>query len=412
MCNPPRMNQIILQMILYSSNPFKKYRYTFEINPTAKVKENNTIITPSVITILLGIIILFDLVCKKQKMKLQLTILLIFSLYSCANSQDKSVISKNMINEEIDTLWVAKIDKPDSYWKEKVSDEQFYVTRRKGTERSFSHPYNKNKKDGLYLCSSCNNPLFESDKKFDSGTGWPSFWDPYFSKSVSINGDHSQGMVRDEIVCARCDAHLGHVFNDGPKPTGLRYCINGTSLMFSEEQALKKAVFAQGCFWCVEEIFEAVKGVKSAVSGYAGGTEKNPTYEAVGRGNTAHAESVEITYDSNQITYKELLKVYFNSGDITQINGQGNDIGKQYRSIVFYNSKEEKEQVKNYIGKLEASGSYSKPIAVEVLPFKKFYKAEDYHQDFVKLNPNQGYVRNVSIPRYKKAIKKFPELLK
>ncbi len=175
---------------------------------------------------------------------------------------------------------------------------------------------------------------------------------------------------------------------------------------------LEKVVFAQGCFWCVEEIFEKVKGVTDVVSGYSGGTEKNPTYEQVGSGSTSHAESVEITYNPEEITYAQLLKVYFNSGDITQVNGQGPDHGRQYRSIIFYNNEEQHKEVLAYIQQLEASGKYSKKIAVEVTPFTKFYPAEGYHQDFVKLNPNQGYVRAVSIPRYQKAIRNFPELLK
>ncbi|NUO01155.1 MAG: peptide-methionine (S)-S-oxide reductase MsrA [Saprospiraceae bacterium] len=178
------------------------------------------------------------------------------------------------------------------------------------------------------------------------------------------------------------------------------------------QEGLEKIVVAQGCFWCVEEIFEAVKGVKSVVSGYSGGTEKNPTYEEVGSGSTSHAEAVEITYNPAEVSYEQLLKVYFNSGDITQVNGQGPDHGRQYRSIIFYNNDEQKKQVEAYIKKLEASGKYPAGIAVEVTPFTKFYPAEDYHQDFVKLNPNQGYVRAVSVPRFKKAIQHFPELLK
>lgn len=174
----------------------------------------------------------------------------------------------------------------------------------------------------------------------------------------------------------------------------------------------EKIVVAQGCFWCVEEIFEAVKGVKAVVSGYSGGTEENPTYEEVGSGRTSHAEAVEITYNPEEISYEQLLKVYFNSGDITQVNGQGPDHGRQYRSIIFYNDGAQKKQVEDYIKNLEASGKYSRKIAVEVVPATEFYPAEDYHQDFVKLNPNQGYVRGVSVPRYKKAIQNFPELLK
>lgn len=344
--------------------------------------------------------------------KLAIVLMLFFSLYSCAHQTKQLTASEKITAVIIDSLWKDKIEKPNSYWKEKLTEEQFYITRNKGTERPFSHPYNNNKTTGVYVCSSCGNPLYSSNEKFNSGTGWPSFWKEYSSKSIAQEADNSFGMSRNELVCARCGAHLGHVFNDGPKPTGLRHCINGVSLTFIAAPNLKKAVFAQGCFWCVEEIFEAVKGVKEVVSGYAGGTEKNPTYKQVGSGSTSHAEAVEVTYDATIISYEDLLKVYFNAGDITQVNGQGNDRGSQYRSIIFYTSNKQKKQIESYIKKLEKSGNYSKPIAVEVAPFNTFYKAEDYHQNYVKLHPNQGYVKAVSIPRYKSAVKKFPELLK
>jgi peptide methionine sulfoxide reductase msrA/msrB len=323
-----------------------------------------------------------------------------------------AAVVADVINADVDTLWTKKIEKSDSDWKNVMTDNQFHIMREKGTERPFTHAYNKNKKKGVFVCSACENPLFASDTKFNSGTGWPSFFDPYFKRSINVGADDSHGMSRDEVVCGRCDGHLGHVFNDGPEPTGLRYCINGESLSFVSNTEPAVAVFAQGCFWCVEEVFEAVKGVGEVVSGYSGGSVTNPTYRSVGSGSTNHAEAVSVTYDPAVISYDELLKVYFNSGDITQVNGQGNDIGKQYRSIVFYNTEEERVQTENYIKSLEASGLYTKGIAVEVLPLEKFYVGEEYHQDYVKLHPNEGYVKGVSIPRYEKAIKKFPELLK
>lgn len=334
------------------------------------------------------------------------------SCTSNAKNLNTEVTVESNVKADDDTLWTKKIEKSNVDWKAGMTSEQYRIMREKGTERPFTHAYNKNKNQGTYVCAACENPLFLSSTKFDSGTGWPSFFKPYFSKSVTVGADNSHGMSRDEVVCGRCDGHLGHVFNDGPKPTGQRYCMNGESLKFIQHVELETAVFAQGCFWCVEEIFEAVKGVHDAVSGYSGGTSKNPTYKSVGSGKSNHAEVVSVTYDPSVITYDELLKVYFNSGDITQINGQGNDIGKPYRSIVFYKSEIEKNKIESYIKKLEDSGKYSKRIAVDVVPFDTFYIAEKYHQNYVKLHPNEGYVKGVSIPRYKKAILKFPELLK
>jgi peptide methionine sulfoxide reductase msrA/msrB len=352
----------------------------------------------------------------KNKLIIVLTLVIIIS--SCTNTLEsknsplKDAKELVVLANDTDTLWEAKTEQPNSYWEKQLTAQQYDILRKKGTERPFTHPYNDNKKEGIYQCAACANPLYHSTTKFKSGTGWPSFWQPFFTKSIRVGADSTHGMSRDEVVCGRCDGHLGHVFNDGPAPTGLRYCINGGALDFIEQQKLATAVFAQGCFWCVEEIFEAVKGVKGVVSGYAGGTEVDPTYQQVGAGKTSHAEAVKITYDPTIITYQELLKVYFNSGDITQVDGQGNDKGAQYRSILFYHSTAEKKQIEVYIHQLKESGEYQNDIAVEVVSFNVFYNAEEYHQDYVKLNPTQSYVKAVSIPRYEQAIKKFPELLK
>ncbi|MCX2680213.1 peptide-methionine (S)-S-oxide reductase MsrA [Galbibacter sp. EGI 63066] len=182
-----------------------------------------------------------------------------------------------------------------------------------------------------------------------------------------------------------------------------------------EEQDLSKyetAYFASGCFWCVEAVFESVEGVKEAVSGYSGGTEKNPTYEQVGGGRTSHAESVKVYYDPEVVTFETLIIVFFGSHDPTTLNRQGPDKGAQYRSIAFYKNDQEKEIIENYISELEETKAFSKPIVTEVKKFKKFWKAEDYHQDYEKLHPDNPYVKNVSIPRLRKFQKKYPELLK
>ena len=173
---------------------------------------------------------------------------------------------------------------------------------------------------------------------------------------------------------------------------------------------LSKATFASGCFWCLEGVYESVKGVKEAISGYAGGTEENPTYEQVGGGGTGHAEALEVYYDPKEVSYETLLQVYFDSQDPTQVNGQGPDRGSQYRSILFYTNETEKQQT--IAAKAKTQTKFSRPIAAEIVPLTKFWPAEEYHQNFVKLNPTQGYVVGESIPRIKRFQKLHPELIK
>ena len=174
---------------------------------------------------------------------------------------------------------------------------------------------------------------------------------------------------------------------------------------------LSRAYFASGCFWCVEAIYESVKGVSESISGYAGGHSDNPTYEESNTGNTGHAEAVEIYYDPNVVSFATLVDVYFGSQNITQVNGQGPDRGSQYRSIVFYQNDQEKKIIDQKIAAINAQLE-GKKVAAQVLPFEKFWLGEGYHQNFERLNPNHPYIRNVSIPRLNKFKSKFPELLK
>ena len=175
---------------------------------------------------------------------------------------------------------------------------------------------------------------------------------------------------------------------------------------------VEKAYFAAGCFWCLEAVFESLKGVKETVSGYSGGHTKNPTYEDVNTETTGHAESVEVIYDPKIISYETLLKVYFGSQDPTQVKGQGPDRGDSYRSIIFYQNETEKTLAENAKKALGASGKYKKPIAAEIVPFQIFWKAEAYHQDYERNHPENPYIQNVSIPRIERMKAQFPELLK
>ncbi|MDX1761989.1 MAG: peptide-methionine (S)-S-oxide reductase MsrA [Christiangramia sp.] len=185
---------------------------------------------------------------------------------------------------------------------------------------------------------------------------------------------------------------------------------NADPVEVSTQDGMERAYFASGCFWCVEAIYESVEGVDEAISGYSGGHTKNPTYEESNTGKTGHAEAVEVIYDPEVVSFKTLVKVYFGSQDPTQVNGQGPDRGSQYRSIIFYQNQEQKNIIEEV--KAEVAKDYDEPIAAEILPFQKFWKAEDYHQDYEENNPNNPYIRNVSIPRLNRFKSKFPDILK
>ncbi|MDG2431151.1 peptide-methionine (S)-S-oxide reductase MsrA [Flavobacterium sp.] len=181
-------------------------------------------------------------------------------------------------------------------------------------------------------------------------------------------------------------------------------CTNAQTKKLSLEpkKGQAVAVFAEGCFWCSEHVFEAVVGVNEVISGYSGGTMKNPSYEQVGSNRTGHAEAIAVFYDPKVISYKELVNVFFASQDPTTPNQQGPDKGSSYRSIAFYKDANEKKIIEDKIKDLTAKKVFSNPIVTEVKPVSDFYEAEDYHQDYVKNNPNQPYVKGVSVPRYNK----------
>lgn len=285
---------------------------------------------------------------------------------------------------------VAKVVKTDTEWQKLLTAEQYRITRKKSTEPAFCGNLYDNKKQGIYSCVCCSLPLFSSNSKFVSGTGWPSFFAPIAEENITTQADLSHDMRGTEILCTRCDAHLGHVFKDGPQPTGLRYCVNSASLVFSENRALAdttsriKATFGAGCFWGVEAALRKVTGVLSTAVGFMGGTTKNPTYEEVCRGNTGHAEVVQVIYDPAGVTYDELLSVFWDIHDPTTRNRQGPDIGSQYRSVIFFHNDEQEKAASASREELQKSGKFQKPIVTEIEPASEFYKAEEYHQQYLE----------------------------
>ncbi|MGK7392966.1 MAG: peptide-methionine (S)-S-oxide reductase MsrA [Candidatus Cyclobacteriaceae bacterium M3_2C_046] len=188
---------------------------------------------------------------------------------------------------------------------------------------------------------------------------------------------------------------------------------NGTyQVSLSNTDQLDTATFAGGCFWCVEAAFEQIKGVEEAVSGYAGGTQENPVYQEVAAGNTDHAETVQVYYNPDQITYSTLLDIFFTAHDPTQLNRQGPDVGPQYRSAIFYHDQEQKRLAQQKMDALENSPRFEQPIVTELNPLQAFWLAEVYHQDYEKKHPNDPYIQNVSRPKINKVRKNFQSLLK
>ncbi len=298
-------------------------------------------------------------------------------------------------------------------WKQKLSPEQYYILREKGTEKPFTGKWLLNKEKGVYKCAGCGEALFTDDMKFDSHCGWPSFDKEIAGGKIKQTVDNSLGRTRIEITCANCGGHLGHIFDDGPTETGQRYCVNSLALEFvPEDKKTEEITLGGGCFWCIEAVFDDLKGVISAESGYSGGTTENPTYKEVCTRNTAHAEVVNITYNPNEISLEEILEVFFSVHNPTQLNRQGEDIGTQYRSAIFYHNQKQKEIAENVIASLEKEKVFSDKIVTEITEFKKFYKAENYHQQYFELNQSQPYCAMIVKPKVEKFKKVFKDKIK
>ncbi len=178
-----------------------------------------------------------------------------------------------------------------------------------------------------------------------------------------------------------------------------------------DNQTIQSVVFANGCFWCTEAVFTSLKGVSSVVSGYTGGTTDSPSYERVSGGNTGHAEAIKIEFDPQVITYEDLLAVFFNTHDPTTLNRQGNDVGTQYRSAIFYADEEQKVKAEGLIKELNDTKAYDKPVVTEVKPLVKFYPAENYHQGYYRNHSDQPYCQLVIAPKLEKLQKQFAALI-
>jgi peptide methionine sulfoxide reductase msrA/msrB len=315
---------------------------------------------------------------------------LLYSANQSAPDPSKIMYSKSVY--DVTPLPPAKVDE----LAKSLSPEDAKIILAKGTEPAFCGTLTDNKKEGVYVCKLCALPLFSSDAKFNSGTGWPSFYQPFDKDHIRYIRDDSHNMHRVEILCARCGGHLGHVFEDGPEPTGLRYCLNSASLVFhdkgdklpaaSQPVKAETAYFAGGCFWGVEDRFQQLPGVVDAISGYMGGKLKDPTYKEVCTDETGHAETVKVVFDPARITYRQLLEKFFRFHDPTQVNRQGPDEGTQYRSAIFAATPEQAAAAREFIKEAGASARFkSKRIATAVVgPDKSgpFYAAEEYHQDY------------------------------
>lgn len=249
----------------------------------------------------------------------------------------------------------------------------------KGTEPPFTGEYTEHFSDGVYACRYCNAMLYWSKDKFKSHCGWPSFDDEIRGAVKKV--PDADG-IRTEIVCANCGGHLGHVFTgEGVTPKNIRHCVNSISLNFVAKEQMRtgQAIFAGGCFWGVEYYMQKKPGVLKTTVGYIGGHKDDPSYEDVCAKTTGHVEAVEIIYDPVRVSYKELVRLFFETHDPTQAGRQGPDIGEQYSSIIFYLDEEQKAIAEKMIAILKGKGY---DVVTRLEKAEKFWKAEDHHQDY------------------------------
>ena len=317
---------------------------------------------------------------------------------------------------------IERLTRSEEEWRRILPPDRYLILRQKGTEPAFRNPYNEHWEAGVYKCFACGLPLFSSAAKFHSGSGWPSFFRPLSSDVAETHADHSFGMTRTEVVCARCGSHLGHVFKDGPRAAGgLRYCINSASLRFiglddleargygdyrrlfttaeskgDDVTDTKTAILAGGCFWGMQDLIRKQPGVVSTRVGYTGGQNDHPTY----RNHPGHAEAIEISYDPARTSFRDLLEFFFQIHDPSTKDRQGNDVGTSYRSAIFYLDDDQKRVALDTIADVDASGLWPGKVVTEVTPASGFWDAEPEHQDYLERFPN-GYTCHYPRPGWK-----------
>lgn len=270
-----------------------------------------------------------------------------------------------------------------------LTDEMKHIICDKGTEYPGSGEYNELEQGGTYLCRQCGVALFRSEQKFHSGCGWPSFDKEIAGRVTRVPDEDGR---RTEILCSKCNAHLGHVFTgEGFTVLNTRHCVNSLALDFVSDMSVEytqEAILAAGCFWGVEYYLQKLSGVLKTEVGYTGGHTVNPTYQDVCKKTTGHLEAVRVVFDPERISYEELLKYFFEIHDPTQTDGQGPDLGSQYLSAIFYYNDIQYEVIRELYTSLESMGYL---LATSIYPVTTFYKAEDYHQDYYNIKGDTPY---------------------